>query len=82
MMTDHGAVPMAEYPGALQEPFDADAASDRLAEVYEQLQEMGSASAEARASKILHGLGFSKAMQGRSTSSFSGGWRMRISLAR
>ncbi|KAK9818657.1 hypothetical protein WJX74_010026 [Apatococcus lobatus] len=69
-------------PNGSSEPLDADTASDRLAEVYEQLQELGSSSAEARASKILHGLGFSRAMQGRSTSSFSGGWRMRISLAR
>jgi ATP-binding cassette subfamily F protein 1 len=37
---------------------------------------------QARASRILHGLGFDPAMQGRPTSSFSGGWRMRISLAR
>ncbi|KAE8692933.1 ABC transporter F family member 4 [Hibiscus syriacus] len=38
--------------------------------------------AEAQASKILAGLGFTKEMQGRPTRSFSGGWRMRISLAR
>ncbi|KAF6173127.1 hypothetical protein GIB67_020210 [Kingdonia uniflora] len=37
---------------------------------------------EAQASKILAGLGFTKDMQGRATKSFSGGWRMRISLAR
>ncbi|GJR45127.1 ABC transporter F family member 4 [Tanacetum coccineum] len=37
---------------------------------------------EAQASKILAGLGFTKVMQGRATRSFSGGWRMRISLAR
>ncbi|KAL0440697.1 UNVERIFIED_CONTAM: ABC transporter F family member 4 [Sesamum radiatum] len=43
---------------------------------------MGSDAAEAQASKILAGLGFSKDMQGRPTKSFSGGWRMRISLAR
>ncbi|CAD7700689.1 unnamed protein product [Ostreobium quekettii] len=62
---------------------DASAAdSERLGEIYEQLEAIGAASAEARASKILHGLGFSKAMQGRPTNSFSGGWRMRISLAR
>ncbi|KAL0381880.1 UNVERIFIED_CONTAM: ABC transporter F family member 4 [Sesamum angustifolium] len=43
---------------------------------------MGSDAAEAQASKILAGLGFTKDMQGRPTKSFSGGWRMRISLAR
>ena len=46
------------------------------------MQEIGSSSAEARASKILHGLGFTEAMQRRRTMDFSGGWRMRISLAR
>lgn len=46
------------------------------------LQEIGSSSAEARASKILHGLGFTEVMQKRRTQDFSGGWRMRISLAR
>ncbi len=46
------------------------------------MQEINAASAEARASKILHGLGFTKVMQARQTNLFSGGWRMRISLAR
>lgn len=54
----------------------------RLTEVYERMAEIGGASAEARASKILHGLGFTEAMQQRATNLFSGGWRMRISLAR
>lgn len=62
--------------------FDADEASQRLNEVYERMQEINAASAEARASKILHGLGFTKVMQARQTNLFSGGWRMRISLAR
>uniref|UniRef100_F6HSJ8 ABC transporter domain-containing protein n=1 Tax=Vitis vinifera TaxID=29760 RepID=F6HSJ8_VITVI len=43
---------------------------------------LGSDAAEAQASKILAGLGFTKDMQGRATRSFSGGCRMRISLAR
>ena len=55
---------------------------ERLTEIYERMREIGAASAEARASKILHGLGFSKEMQARKTNLFSGGWRMRISLAR
>ena len=57
-------------------------AGEKLAELYEQLQLMGSDAAESQASKILAGLGFTKDMQGRPTKSFSGGWRMRISLAR
>ncbi|WIA09051.1 hypothetical protein OEZ85_008465 [Tetradesmus obliquus] len=62
--------------------FDMDEASHRLNEIYERMQEVGASTAESRASKILHGLGFTPAMQRRATSSFSGGWRMRISLAR
>lgn len=57
-------------------------AGEKLAELYEKLELMGSDAAEAQASKILAGLGFTKDMQGRPTRSFSGGWRMRISLAR
>ncbi|WCJ42305.1 ATP-binding cassette sub-family F member 1 [Euphorbia peplus] len=55
---------------------------EKLAELYEKLQILGSDAAESQASKILAGLGFTKDMQGRPTKSFSGGWRMRISLAR
>ncbi|EMS66747.1 ABC transporter F family member 4 [Triticum urartu] len=56
--------------------------NEKLAEVYEKLNLCDSDAARARASKILAGLGFDQAMQARSTKSFSGGWRMRISLAR
>ncbi|CAM8905921.1 unnamed protein product [Rhodiola kirilowii] len=61
---------------------DVDDSGEKLAELYERLQIMGSDAAEAQASKILAGLGFTRDMQGRATRSFSGGWRMRISLAR
>lgn len=61
---------------------DGNDAGEKLAELYEKLELMGSDAAEAQASKILAGLGFTKDMQGRPTKSFSGGWRMRISLAR
>mmetsp|Transcript_15569 Transcript_15569/g.39674 ORF Transcript_15569/g.39674 Transcript_15569/m.39674 type:complete len:705 (-) Transcript_15569:41-2155(-) len=54
----------------------------RLTEIYDRMSAIGASAAEARASKILHGLGFTKKMQGRATNTFSGGWRMRISLAR
>ena len=40
------------------------------------------AGAEARAAQILHGLSFDAAMQRVPTRSLSGGWRMRVALAR
>lgn len=43
---------------------------------------MGSDSTEARAALILHGLGFTADMQNKKAREFSGGWRMRIALAR
>ena len=55
---------------------------ERLIEVYSELKAIGADSAEARARRILAGLGFSKTMQNRATKNFSGGWRMRVSLAR
>lgn len=55
---------------------------ERLNEVYTELKAIGADSAEPRARRILAGLGFSKSMQNRATKNFSGGWRMRVSLAR
>mgnify|MGYP000349337180 CR=1 FL=1 len=55
---------------------------DRLQAVIDQLTNMGADSAEAKARRILFGLGFSMEMQTKPTKMFSGGWRMRISLAR
>lgn len=54
----------------------------RLDQVYEELRAIGAASAEAKARRILAGLGFTPEMQNRPTKKFSGGWRMRVSLAR
>uniref|UniRef100_A0A182PBN2 ATP-binding cassette sub-family F member 1 n=1 Tax=Anopheles epiroticus TaxID=199890 RepID=A0A182PBN2_9DIPT len=55
---------------------------DKLQEVYNELKAIGADSAEPRARRILAGLGFSREMQNRPTNAFSGGWRMRVSLAR
>lgn len=51
-------------------------------DVYERLDDMSADTAEARAAHILHGLGFTAKMQQTPTKDFSGGWRMRIALAR
>ena len=55
---------------------------DRITQLYERLEELDAATAETRASKILAGLGFTPAKQAKMTKEFSGGWRMRIALAR
>jgi ATP-binding cassette subfamily F protein 3 len=54
----------------------------RLSEVYATLQHIESDKAPSRASVILNGLGFTPSMQIRPTREFSGGWRMRLALAR
>jgi ATP-binding cassette subfamily F protein 2 len=56
--------------------------SPALQSLYERLDELDADTAEARAAEILHGLGFSAEMMRMHTKDFSGGWRMRISLAR
>lgn len=78
----NGGSAEGEASGKAAEEDGEEDMAHRLTEIYERMQEIGGSSAEARASKILHGLGFTEAMQKRSTNSFSGGWRMRISLAR
>lgn len=53
-----------------------------LGDVQSKLAEMESDKAEPRAASILAGLGFSKERQQFATKTFSGGWRMRLALAR
>ncbi|XP_067386188.1 ATP-binding cassette sub-family F member 1 isoform X1 [Emydura macquarii macquarii] len=59
-----------------------DSMAEKLEKVYEELRATGAAAAEAKARRILAGLGFNPEMQNRQTKKFSGGWRMRVSLAR
>ncbi|GAX80370.1 hypothetical protein CEUSTIGMA_g7809.t1 [Chlamydomonas eustigma] len=54
----------------------------RLNDLYDRLDALDSDTTEARAASILHGLGFTAEMQNMKTREFSGGWRMRIALAR
>uniref|UniRef100_A0A3B4DAL7 ATP-binding cassette sub-family F member 2 n=1 Tax=Pygocentrus nattereri TaxID=42514 RepID=A0A3B4DAL7_PYGNA len=59
-----------------------DSECEKLMELYERLEELDADKAEMRASRILHGLGFSTSMQQKKLKDFSGGWRMRVALAR
>ncbi|RYY32773.1 ATP-binding cassette domain-containing protein, partial [archaeon] len=58
-----------------------DTANERIATIAARLEAIDAASAEARASAILAGLGFTNDMQTWPTKSLSGGWRMRVALA-
>src|SRR6266700_2380927 len=60
---------------------DRDPAPLRIAEIEERLDTIGARAAPARAARILAGLGLDAAMQERSLSELSGGWRMRVALA-
>ncbi|GMT02803.1 hypothetical protein PENTCL1PPCAC_24977 [Pristionchus entomophagus] len=56
--------------------------TERIQEVAQELRDIGADAAEPKARRILAGLGFSVDMQEKAVQDFSGGWRMRISLAR
>ncbi|MDK9724194.1 MAG: ATP-binding cassette domain-containing protein [Sterolibacteriaceae bacterium MAG5] len=54
----------------------------RIAELHGRLEEIGGYAARARAAELLHGLGFADADFARPVAEFSGGWRVRLNLAR
>ena len=62
----------------------ADAAGDGLrhGELAGRLEAIGGYGAESRAARLLHGLGFAPGEERRPVNSYSGGWRMRLALAR
>ncbi|MFK7914519.1 MAG: ABC-F family ATP-binding cassette domain-containing protein [Pseudomonadales bacterium] len=61
----------------------AEAADDafKLGSLIDAMNDIGGYQAEARAGQILYGLGFSKSDFNKPQQSFSGGWRIRLSLA-
>ena len=54
----------------------------RIAELHEDLHRVGGYAARARAAQLMHGLGFIDAEIERPVEQFSGGWRVRLNLAR
>ncbi|MDB6085168.1 MAG: transporter ATP-binding protein [Gammaproteobacteria bacterium] len=57
-------------------------AAMELAELYATLQAIDGYRARARAAALMHGLGFNAADLERSVAEFSGGWRVRLAMAR
>ena len=76
-----GDVELRQIEAALLE---AEAAGEggKVGELHARLGEIDGYSARARAAELLHGLGFGPADLGRPVSDFSGGWRVRLNLAR
>ncbi len=62
---------------------EAEQATDahRIAEIHARLGDIDAHRAEARAARILAGVGFDAEAQQRPCAEFSGGWRMRVALA-
>jgi ATP-binding cassette subfamily F protein 3 len=60
----------------------ADEDWEAVAMAHHRLEEVNGYDASARAGKLLHGLGFPGDTHQRAVSSFSGGWRVRLNLAR
>ncbi|MDE2599527.1 MAG: ATP-binding cassette domain-containing protein [Rhodocyclaceae bacterium] len=60
----------------------SEADGHRLAELHARYADIGGYSARARAASLLHGLGFGDADFTRAVAEFSGGWRVRLNLAR
>ncbi|KAI6658596.1 hypothetical protein LOD99_15396 [Oopsacas minuta] len=55
---------------------------ERITELYDRMEELDAVCAESKAAEVLHGLGFTSKMMERPSKDFSGGWRMRIALAK
>lgn len=55
---------------------------ERVGELHARLGEVGGYSARARAAELMHGLGFRNEEFHRPVADFSGGWRVRLNLAR
>jgi ATP-binding cassette subfamily F protein 3 len=74
----------AEVHAAVQAEANAFAAEDweAVAEAHQRLEEVNGYDASARAGRLLHGLGFPAETHPKAVSDFSGGWRVRLNVAR
>lgn len=76
---------LAELEAALADPErldELDAILERFGEVQGRFEELGGYALDGRAREVLHGLGFSQEMMDGDVGRLSGGWKMRVALAR
>jgi ATP-binding cassette subfamily F protein 3 len=76
-----GDVELREIEAALIKA-EANHQGELIAELHHRLSDIDGYSARARAAELLNGLGFSQAALQQAVSTFSGGWRVRLNLAR
>src|SRR4051812_45960862 len=79
------ATELRELEGALADPDRIDemeALVDRFGHVQARYEELGGYALDARAREILAGLGFSQEVMDGDTGALSGGWKMRVALAK
>jgi ATP-binding cassette subfamily F protein 3 len=76
-----GDTELRSVQGAIDTAERRDAAM-ALAELYSSLEAIDGYRAKARAAAIMHGLGFKAADHERAVAEFSGGWRVRLAMAR
>jgi ATP-binding cassette subfamily F protein 3 len=73
-----------ELAAALRAESEAQARGDAeaMARAHHRIEELHGYDARARAGRLLHGLGFAPETHERAVREFSGGWRVRLNLAR
>ena len=79
------AAELAELEGAMADPArmdELDAIIERFGEVQGHFESLGGYALEGRAREVLAGLSFSQEMMDGDVGALSGGWKMRVALAR
>jgi ATP-binding cassette subfamily F protein 3 len=79
------AAELRELEAAMSDPDrmdEMDAIIERYGEVQARYEELDGYALEGRAREVLDGLGFSQEMMDGDVSKLSGGWKMRVALAR
>jgi len=72
---------LRKLQASIAELEDKDSHDERLHVLYEQMDNIDGFTAETRAARLLHGLGFESDVMQKPVNEFSGGWRMRLNLA-
>jgi len=77
-----GDAELREVEAAIRAAEAAHEEGEKAALLHARYDEIGGYSAKARAQALMSGLGFGPEAEGASVATFSGGWRMRLNLAR